>query len=312
VIAFQNEVNTAYIAYWQLLENGVVQNGTLTLNVEAVPLYSGPAAAALNVSDPTIAQVQSYAANQYQNYVAFFNQVFGSSFMGLPEFQGLDPSFRYVATSQQVAGLGTNDAYWTLLPDPLSQVAVNPSAGTPVETFTPNICGHNVTLTAGNTSIPSIGNIGQTGAAIDIPLADIQSGNLTAPEEVALADATATGDVVYTRSGGQITGVLVSPTVQVLFAPTGFLRPPATGSITIQSTSQDITLGQVTAGGAANLTAPDSILSSGSGTQIMTPGDIVLKVVTGTVGSPSTPMTVNADGQLQVYTLPVHAYIPGN
>jgi hypothetical protein len=306
VIAFQNEVNAAYAAYWQLLNSGVVQNGTFTLNAQAVPLYSPAAADALNVPNPTSAQVQSYANTQYQDYVAFFNQVFGSSWMGLPQFQTDDPSFHYMATSQQVANLGTNGAYWALLKDPLAQVALNPSAGTPVGIITDNICGHNVNLVAGN------GNIGKTGAPTDIALADLQSGNLTAAQQVALADATTTADIVYTYSNGQVTGVRVSPTVQVFVSATGTLNASATGSITIQSTSPDITLGQVTAGGATNITAPDSILSSGSGTQITTPGDTVLKAATGTVGAPLTPMVVSVGGQLHVYTPPGNAYLAGD
>src|SRR5262249_20614323 len=173
--------------------------------------------------------------------------------------------------------------------------------------FTDNICGDNVTLVAGN------GNIGKAGAPTKIDLADVRSGNLTAAQQVALADATTTADVVYNYSAnGQVAGIQVSPTVQVFVSATGTLNASATGSITIQSTSQDITLGQVTAGGATNITAPDSILSSGSGTQITTPGDTVLKAATGTVGAPLTPMVVSVGGQLHVYTPPRNAYLARN
>jgi hypothetical protein len=312
VIAFQNEVNTTYAAYWQLLSNGVIQNGQFTLNPQAAALYSGPASIALNITNPTVGQIQIYAAILYSQYVGFFGLVFGASWMSLPQFQSFDPSFRYLATAAQIANLGSSNAYWSLLPDPLAQVALNPSDGTPVETPTPNVCGHNVTLIAGNTTIPSIGNIGQSGTPMNIPLADLQSGHLTAAQEVALADAITTADIVYTYTNGVVTGIHISGTVQLFVAATGVLNARATGSVTIQSTAQKITLGQVTAGGPANITAPDSILSSGSGTQIMTPSDTVLKVETGTVGSPTTFLNVGIGGQLSVYTPPGNAYLTGS
>ncbi len=53
-------------------------------------------------------------------------------------------------------------------------------------------------------------------------------------------------------------------------------------------------------------------MSSGSGTQITTPGNTVLKAGTGTVGSPTTPLDVNIGGQIAVYTPPGNIYIVGS
>ena len=149
------------------------------------------------------------------------------------------------------------------------------NASTSKSTTTPSLSGVDIIDQAYGTPIQTLrvyepNNTITVGAPLDIPLAAIQAGSLTAPQAVAFADATTTGDIVYTYSNGQVSGVQVAPTVQVFVSATGVLTTNATGSITIQSTSQAITLGQVTSGGAVNITAPASILSSGSGTQIKT------------------------------------------
>jgi hypothetical protein len=303
VTAFENEVNSDYTAYWQLLDNGSVQNGVLMLNALGLALYRQQAGQAQTppINNPTDAQVQTYANNLYQNYVTFFNQYLGSNWMNAADFQTYNPRFNYQATSQQVANLESN-AGWTTpqLMNPVARVAVDPYAGTPVGLWQPNISGAMVTLVAN-------GSIGRTSAPTAIALADLQSGNLTAAQIAALADATAPEDVTATS-----TGIEVSPTAQVFISARGNLNANAAGSITIQGTSQDLTLNQVTAGGPVNITAQRNILSSGTGTQITTPGNTVLKVGTGTVGSPTTPLNVNVGGQLHVYASPGNAFITGS
>ncbi len=300
ITSFQNEVNADYVAYWQLLDNGSVLDGVFSLNAPAVALYSGLAALALDITNPTTAQVQGYANSQYQNYVTFFNQNLDSTWMTDPEFLAFDPTFSYVATSQQVSNLESN-ATWTTaeLMNSVALVAVDPEDGTPVGIWTSNISGANVTLVTGE-------SIGQTIAPSAISLADLQTGNLTPAQESALANATAPGDVVVTS-----TGVLVSPNTQVFISATGDLNATATGSVTIQGTSPDLTLSDVTAGGAVNITAQESILGTGTGTQITTPGNTVLKAGTGTLGSPSTPLIVSVGGQLHPYAPPGNIYLNG-
>jgi hypothetical protein len=70
-----------------------------------------------------------------------------------------------------------------------------------------------------------------------------------------------------------------------LISATGNLCLSAGSTITVQATSQDLTLSQVTAGGMVNIAAQGSILASSASTTITTPGDLILKVVTGTAGS---------------------------
>ena len=300
VTAFENEVDADYLAYWQLLDNGGAQNGVFTLNAQAVAIYNGLAALALGVTNPTPAQVQAYANTQYQTYVSFFNQYLGPNWMSAPEFETYDSTFLYVATAQQVSDLESNAAWTTSeLMNPVALVAVGPAAGTPVGIWTSNISGANVTLVTS-------GSIGQTIAPVAISLADLQSGNLTPAQETALANATAPGDVVVTS-----TGVEVSPNSQVFISATGDLSANAGGPITIQGTTPNLTLNAINAGGAVNITAQGSILSSGTGTQITTPGSIVLKAGTGSVGSTSTPVKVNVGGQVNVYTPPGNSHLTG-
>jgi hypothetical protein len=187
VAAFQNEVNAEYSTYWQLLDNGSVQNGVFTLNAESLSLFSEQAGLAQDptTTTPTDAQIQAYANTLYQNTVAFFNDNLGSNWMNLPDFLTFNPAFNYQPTPQQVSTLEENAAWTTSqLTNAVARVALNPSAGNAVGISTPNISGASVTLTAG-------GSIGQLGQTIFMPLADLQSGNLTSAQSTALADATA-------------------------------------------------------------------------------------------------------------------------
>ncbi len=290
VTAFENAVDASYTVYWNLLGNGSVVNGVFTLDSQAVPLYTGQTAAALKVANPTTAQVQSYTASQYQHLINLFVQTFGPGWQTLPEFQTYDPSFLYVATAQQVANLQSN-ANWTSneLMYPIADVAVDPQNGTPVGITVPNISGVNVTIVAG-------GSVGQTAASITIPLADVQSGTLTTAQQQAIANATAPGDIKITSAG-----VVVSPTSPVYISATGALTATSGGSLTVQSTAPDITVNQVIAGGPVNITAPESILGTGSGTQITTPSSTVLKAGTGSLGTSTSPLGIKTGGALYPY-----------
>jgi hypothetical protein len=302
ITAFQNEVDATYAAYWQLIDNGSVENGVFTLNSDELAIYAAQAGAALNISDPTDADIQSYANTQYQTHVAFFNQNLASNWTSSADFQTFNPDFSYQATATQIANF-ENNATWTneALTFTVAQVAVDPEAGTPVGISTPNIAGANVTLVTG-------GSIGKIGTSTSIPASAFESSDLSSGDETALADASATDDVIVVTG----TGISVTPTEQIFISATGDVNASAAGSIIIQGTSPDLTLSQITAGGAVNLSAQESILGSGTGTQITTPGNTVLKAGTGTVGSPTTPLDVNVGGQLAVYTPPGNIFIVGS
>ncbi len=107
VTAFENEVNADYGSYWDLLDNGSVQNGNLTLNAQGVVTYHGLTALSLGIANPatiTAAEVQTYANSQYQNLVTFFNQNLGSNWMTLPDFRNAQPELQLpgdVTTAEQ-------------------------------------------------------------------------------------------------------------------------------------------------------------------------------------------------------------------
>ena len=337
VAAFQGEVDARYQDFWQLVRNGTVTIGTLTLSPDGVARYRGQAAVSLGINDPkkvTDAQVRTYANDRFQDDVAFFNKNLGPDWRSLPEFRTYDPNYRYSATAQQKADL-TSNAAWTAnqLGHAVPLVALDPASGNPVGLTSPNVSGVNVTLSAG-------GDIGAAPTTSQvISLADLQSGNLTTAQAQAIAQATAAGDAVMVGldsrgqaitfpygqapAGATVTGVQITPIAPLLIAAGADLNASG-AAVILQSTAEDVTLGRVSARGGVNITAPGGIFGDGSGPHIQTTGaTIILKAGTdgqgpagptsGTVGTAGTPLIVrNSGGPIVVYAQSQHITLNGS
>ena len=323
IAVFENEVDANYLQYWQLLDNGTVQNGTYMLDSTgtagqtALQLFRPRTVAALEAADngtnpndanPTNAQIEAYALGLYNQTVAFFNNNLPANWMSQPDFQTFNPNYEYVATAAQETALTQNSGWteaeltYTINATGLSAAAT----GTPVGTTTPNVSGHNVTLDAN-------GSVGELAPPVTVSVPDLQDGNLTEPQKAALVLATSPGDVTLqgTDSMGQtvtfvlgqqptgvtLTAIILKQTAPLFVAATGTFNATAGSSVYVQSTGssgQNLSIGKVTAGGEVNITAPANIHSAGtSSTQIVTPGNLTLLAGTGNIGtSASTPLVV--------------------
>ena len=91
---------------------GGIAGGAYSLNPDAVSVYSAQAAAALGMTTPTAAQVQSYTNSCFQQVVSFFNANLPAGWMGELDFQAYNPLYNYQATPGQVAAL-TRNSTWT-------------------------------------------------------------------------------------------------------------------------------------------------------------------------------------------------------
>ncbi len=86
VTAFQNLVHRDYQIYWQLRENGSVQNGTYTLSDSGLAYYR----ASLTGQKQAIASdddIRNYCQTLYENIVDFFNAHLQSGWQSDPEFK---------------------------------------------------------------------------------------------------------------------------------------------------------------------------------------------------------------------------------
>ena len=189
IAVFENQVDVNYLQYWQLLDNGTVQNGTYSLDSTgtagqmALQLFRPRTVAALEAADndtnpndanPTDAQIEAYALGVYQQTVAFFKANLPANWMTEPDFQTFNPNYEYVATTAQETAL-TQNSGWTEaeLTYTISATGLSAAAtGTPVGTTTPNVSGHNVTLDAS-------GSVGELAPSVSVSIADLQDGNLT-------------------------------------------------------------------------------------------------------------------------------------
>jgi hypothetical protein len=310
VTAFENLVDSKYQQYWQLLGYGSVSHGAFTLNASDVPIYQAQAAAALNVTTATDAQVQAFTSSLYQSLVAFFVNNLGANWAAAADFQKFNPTFKYTATSDQVTQL-TQNSVWTAaeLSYMVDASALSASSGTPVGVATPNVSGRDVTLDAN-------GGIGRLAPPVFISLADLQAGTLTTDQSSALALATTPGDVLMVGTdahgktvtfpfgeqpdGVTLTGIQVKQLAPLFVAVTGSLSTHAGGVAFIQSTTPTLTLNHVAAGGDVSITAPQDILASTSSTlHIVTPGNLTLLAGTGQLGDgPDAPLDIQVGGEL--------------
>jgi len=290
-------------------------DGTFSLNATAVALYRPQVAAELSQSSPTDAQVQSYASRLFQNLVTFFNSNFVDAsntpiWMQQADFQAFDRNFQYAATPNQATNLTQNHT-WTQnqLSTFVEDTALNPTTGTPVGIGTPNVSGLVVNLNDESDSV------GQLGTPIAILYTDLFNGTLNSNQAAALAIAAAPGDVVEQGMlngqtitfkfgqepvGATLTGILVSVTAPLFVSVSGSLNAQVQGALYVQSTTQDLEIGRVVAGGPVSITAPRNIVSAGTAsTQIKTSGDLTLLAGIGNLGSSaSNPLVVEVGGQV--------------
>ncbi len=113
VAAFENQVDFNYLQYFELLENGTVQNGVFSLNPTqaSLQLFSPQTSASLEAngqdgSDPCPEQIETYAADLYQSTVAFLNANV-ANWQTSPDFQFSTQTASTTVASAVVTGLNT-------------------------------------------------------------------------------------------------------------------------------------------------------------------------------------------------------------
>ena len=113
VAAFENQVDADYLQYFELLENGTVQNGVYSLNPTqaSLQLFSPQTSADLEANgkdgtDPTAEDIETYAAGLYESTVAFLNANV-ASWQTSPDFQFSTQTASTTVGSTVVTGLNT-------------------------------------------------------------------------------------------------------------------------------------------------------------------------------------------------------------
>jgi Ca2+-binding RTX toxin-like protein len=339
VVTYEQQIDQAYNQYWQLRDDATdydsmgnpttthYTSDALTLTTNGISNLRQAASQALGhfASD---AEVQTYAQSLYTADAALFDgndcsldaqsvqhcvPGIDPSWRTEADFVTFNPSFSYTATATQTTNL-TQNSTWT--EDEL-RYAINATAlepgGTSIAETTPNISGNNVTL-------HSTGSIGRLASPESISLSDLQSGNLTSDQQTALSLASAPGDVTLVAEDGMghtvdftfgstipagytLTGILVKQTAPLFVEADGVFNATSdNGSVYVQSTVPDLTVGSVSAGTNASLVTAQSIVSAGtSAPQVTTGGDLTLVAGAGVIAATdagNSPFEIVVGGQL--------------
>ncbi|NKZ37649.1 leukotoxin LktA family filamentous adhesin [Oleiagrimonas citrea] len=259
IAAIEQQVDTGYAQYYQLLKVGTVSNGQYTLNSDAVDLY-WPLAAAANGMDPSSVTdpatratlAQQYVSDRYQTIVKDFTTYIGTDWQSQSDFAGTDPvsnfSFTMDPNSDAYKNL-TKDSTWTeeQLTSAINEAALGSPTGGTVGTVAPNLSGKNVTLIAGD------GGIGRTDKPLSITyqaLKDLYAGSstaLTAQQVAALGLANAPGDVQLIDASGNVISpddpnlqnkldhLSVTQTMPLYVTATGTVTGSASASVYLQA-----------------------------------------------------------------------------
>jgi hypothetical protein len=236
---FNNEVDQNYDQYWLLLANGMAPGGVYTLG-STVPgsaqvlALTPDTAAALDLANPTAADVADYASYLYTETVDFFNNQatpgytspdpaartlppLGAPLTGYPDpivgncttpncwlsttdFQTFNPSFSFTLSNAEDQVL-QGDSVWTAdqLLHAINDIGLQSASGTPVGIGNPNISAPNTVtidtgVAIGELASPAEICIGSLSNA-SICTGDLRSGSISPAQAGALAVANAPGDV---------------------------------------------------------------------------------------------------------------------
>ncbi|MET0321015.1 MAG: hypothetical protein ABW069_09875, partial [Duganella sp.] len=317
VVAFEQQVQRDYQKLLDLRGRGAIDaTGALVLDAVNIALLR-PLAAGANGS-ATDAQVAAYANREYQAANDALVAAAGADWKQLVAGNKL----RFAASTEQIARL-TENAIWTEseLSYSLNRTALEPTPTQQVGDATANIVGRTITI---DTSAA----IGKLAPSVAVSLQDLSNGTLTNTQKAALGMAKAPGDIKLTgtaangatvtydfdptRNDVALTGFLLAQTSPLFIDATGAINVNARGgAIYVQGTgvNRDLHIGHVTATGAVNLTAPQSIVvATDTGNvalkpvQIVAGGDVRLTAGSGNLGTAVNPLTYQTNGVLQLAT----------
>ncbi|MGH2997914.1 MAG: beta strand repeat-containing protein, partial [Gaiellaceae bacterium] len=338
VTAYDNQVDRNYFQYWQLLGEGSVSGGTYSLDTGKEGLYTLQAQAAaaacvqqlaLNPSATcsTSTDVQTYVNGVYHTLVTNLDDELGA----LPSSENTSFTFTLDTNSQRYADL-TKNAVWTdkELRVALDRVALGAGGGPPTSAVT-TVSGKDVTLLAS-------GSIGKPTGSVDVLMSDLTDPNVTLTDEQvgAITTAVAPGSItIYAYIDGSTTlqafnlsqlppdcaapgpppnchtidiyefAVAENAPIFVSTQTGGTLDVEAGGSAYVNTTgSNDILLKRFSAGATGVLTAPQSIIGTGSPTEtVSTGGDFTVSALGGSLTGPSGgPLVIHVGGILRAAT----------
>ena len=264
--------------------------------------------------------MESYAAGLYTNTVSTLQDAFGTSFA--TTLATFDPNFQYTVTPSQHDALTAN-AVWTptQLTYAIDRAALRGGGG-PTNAAVTTVTGHNVTLNATG------GSIGRPAGSVVVTMADLIAGTLTDEQVGAISTAVAPGSItIHALVNGvdshfnlatapvdcaadpgdpscktiSIIDFTIAENAPIFVDVAGTFTAHATGNVFVQSNGANLDIAQVTAGGAATLTAPQDISSTGALVPaVQTGGDLTLDAQSGDLrGSVSRALVIRVGGILR-------------
>jgi hypothetical protein len=324
VTPFNNLVNAEYQAYYALLQNGTVSNGTFTLNSAAVPLYAA-------LAGTTGMTTQQYAQHLYATYTGDFATYIGADWASQSEFAGTtaSPTYTFALSASQIAANTANSVWTPAQLQSFVQSSALAPASTVVGTGTPNVTGRNVTLIS-HAATGVDGDIGALAPSLPVLVSDLTSFNLSTAQEGALELAIAPGEIVLEGKNAQNqivtidfaaavaagqfpTGVtpyqfVVQQTAPFFLTASGTTTANAAGAIYLQSSGANMTIANITAGDSINLAADESIVASGSAPQVVAGGSLTM-AANGSIGASGAPVNYTVGGDLLSAVAGGNAYV---
>ena len=290
VSTYERQVESRYAEYWNLKSHGAFVGGVFVPDATAIEAFRARATVAAGAVQ-TDAQVLAYIASMAEEVSAQFAELYGSGWATQTAFQTRDAGYSFVLdTSSDTYSKLAARSKWDddQLRFAISASALEPAKSSSGAVTDPTISGRNVELVARD-------SLGRLADSVDVDYARVFAGDLSSQEAMALAMATAPGDVQLIGHAGQIITIdelramseaelQAGPVASIRIKQTSPLYVAASGSLTAKAgdaaylhATDDLAIAALDAGGSANLSVEGNLTGATANAMLRVGGDLSLE-----------------------------------
>ncbi|WP_269791224.1 leukotoxin LktA family filamentous adhesin [Stenotrophomonas sp. Iso1] len=290
VATYERQVESRYAEYWNLKSHGEFVGGVFVPDSTAIDAFRARATVAAGAMQSD-AQILAYIASMAEEVGAQFAELYGSGWATQTAFQTRDAGYNFVLdTGSDTYSKLAARSKWDddQLRFAISASALEPAKSSSGSVTEPTISGRNVELVARD-------SLGRLAESVDVDYARVFAGNLSSQEAMALAMATAPGDVQLIGHAGQVISIdelramseaelQAGPVASIRIKQTSPLYVAASGSLTAKAgdaaylhATNDLAIAALDVGGSAQIAVEGNLTGATANAMLSVGGDLALE-----------------------------------